>query len=388
MLSKEKGATPYPSKTQNITEYYKTSGIHRIPKRAEVLKNEELFQLYKKPKKDVKTEIAHMNDIEPKAVLQADLLYLPDDKGYKYALVCVDVGSGYTDAEPLKERDATAVLNAYKKITNREPLKGSPHFILQTDSGSEFRGVFATYIKKQGVYQRYGKVGRSRQQAFAEQRNKVIGQALFTRMLGQELLTDVEDTQWTNHLKNVIKYYNIFQKNKNKEKKKNVDKAPYIPKDTVLLSIGQPVRVMLDKPVDTFERKLIGNFRATDIRWSRKISYISNIIIDNGQPALYQLDNQKTPAYTINQLQPIDEKNIREPPGYLTVEGDLANYTFIVKNIVDKRKIKNKIEYLIRWKGYPDRKDYTWEKKEELVKNPLIKKEIEAYENKNKEMVS
>ena len=55
---------------------------------------------------------------EPKAVLQADLLYLPDDKGYKYALVCVDVGSGYIDAEQLKERDATTVLNAYKKITN------------------------------------------------------------------------------------------------------------------------------------------------------------------------------------------------------------------------------------------------------------------------------
>ena len=55
---------------------------------------------------------------------------------------------------------------------------------------------------------------------------------------------------------------------------------------------------------------------------------------------------------------------------------------------MDKRKIKKRIEYLIRWKGYPDRKDYTWEKKEELVKNPLIKKDIEVYENKNKEMVS
>ena len=70
----------------------------------------------------------------------------------------------------------------------------------------------------------------------------MIGQALFTRMLGQELLTDVEDTQWTNHLKNVIKYYNIFQKNKNKEKKKNVDTAPYITKDTILLSIGHSTR--------------------------------------------------------------------------------------------------------------------------------------------------
>ena len=105
MSSKEKGAPTHPSKTKNTTfinEYYTTSGINKIPiKRAEVLKNEELFQLYKKPKKDAKKEIAHMNGIEPKAILQADLLYLPDDKGYKYALVCVDVGSGYTDAEPV-----------------------------------------------------------------------------------------------------------------------------------------------------------------------------------------------------------------------------------------------------------------------------------------------
>ena len=154
MPPKKKPATPpttrgvqQPNGTQSddyITQYYKTSGLKKIPKRAEVLKNEELFQLYKKPKKDKRAEIAHMNDIEPKAVLQADLLYLPDDKGYKYALVCVDVGSGYTDAEPLKERDAKAVLDAYKKITSREPLKGCPHYILQTDNGSEFYGVFAT----------------------------------------------------------------------------------------------------------------------------------------------------------------------------------------------------------------------------------------------------
>ena len=101
-----------------------------------------------------------------------------------------------------------------------------------------------------------------------EQRNKVIGHALFTRMVGQELLTDVEDTQWTNHLKSVIKYYNIYQKEKNKRKESRVEGAPYLPKDTILLSIGQPVRVMLDKPVDTFGRKLMGNFRATDVRWS------------------------------------------------------------------------------------------------------------------------
>ncbi len=58
-----------------ITEYYKTSGLSKIPRQAEVL-----FQLYKKSKKDTKKEVAHMNNIEPKAVLQADLLYLLEDK--------------------------------------------------------------------------------------------------------------------------------------------------------------------------------------------------------------------------------------------------------------------------------------------------------------------
>ena len=161
-MPKKKTITPSNATPHNtfITDYYKTSGLKKIPKRADVLKHEELFQLYKKPKKDKKGEVAHMNAIEPKAVLQADVLYLPDDNGYKYALVCVDVGSGYTDAEPLRERDAKAVLDAYKKITSREPLKGCPHYILQTDNGSEFHSVFATYIKKKGILQRYGKAGR------------------------------------------------------------------------------------------------------------------------------------------------------------------------------------------------------------------------------------
>ena len=76
-----------------------------------------------------------------------------------------------------------------------------------------------------------------------------------------------------------------------------------------------------------------------------KISHVSNIIIDDGQPILYQVDGHKTPAYTFNQLQPIAEKHIQDPRGELTVEGNLSDYTFVVKDIEDKRKVKNKIEY-------------------------------------------
>lgn len=361
-----------------IEDYYKTGGLVKSKGKNKLLKNEELYQLYKKPKKDTTKEVPHMQDIEANAVMQCDLLYLPDDRNYKYALVCVDVGSGLTDAEPLKERDAAAVLAAFKKITSREPLKNSPTYILQSDSGSEFKGVFAKYINSLGVSIRYGKAGRSRQQAYVEQRNKIIGQALFHRMTAQEILTEEQSNHWTSRLKVVIKAINKYIAEK-KPATTPKSREPYIPKGTIMLSVGQPVRVMLDKPEDTFQNKLHGTFRSSDIRWSRAISHVSNIIIDDNEPILYQLDGKPSPAYTFNQLQVVDVDNLQAPRGDLVVEGTPS--TFVVQAIKDKRKEKNKIEYLIQWKGYPDPTTYTWEKRTELLQKPKIKAMIEKYDN-------
>ena len=363
-----------------IEQYYTDSGIVKIPHRAKVLKDQELYQLYKKPKKDHGQEIPHMQDIKPKAILQADLLYLPEDGGYKYALVVVDISTGYTDAEPLKTREAATVLAAFKKITNREPLKGCPTYLLQCDNGVEFKGVFAKYIQSLGVGIRYGKVGRSRQQSYVEQRNKVIGQALFHTMIAQELLTEEECKNWTKRLKVVIKALNAYIK----ERKPVVVPAkstPYIPKGTILLSVGQPVRIMLDKPEDTFGKKLHGTFRSSDIRFERKISHISNIIIDDNEPVLYQVDGNQSPAYTYNQLQPVDVDKLEAPVGKLVVEGTPS--TYIVQAIKGKRKEKNKIEYLVEWKGYPLKNDWTFEQRTELMKKPKIKAMIDKYESNN-----
>lgn len=361
-----------------IEEYYKSGGLIKKTKaNTKLLKNEELYQLLKKPKKDKGKEIPHMEKIEDFSVMQCDILYLPNDNGFKYALVCVDVGSGLTDAEALKERNAETTLKAFKKITNRKPLKDAPKYILQVDSGSEFKGVFADYIKSKGITIRVGLVGRSRQQALAESRNKTIAQGLFHRQTAQELLTEKPSTEWVDHLKTIIKIINKFQSKKLKAKTTD---EPYIPKKTVMLSIGQPVRVQLDKPEDTAGRKLIGTFRATDIRWSRKLSKITNIIIDNDEPVMYQVDD-KSVSYTFNQLQPVNEEKLQEPIGELVIQGKQSQY--VVKAIKGKRKNKGKIEYQIQWKGYPKEKDYTWEKRTELIKNPLIKTLIDKYDSEN-----
>ena len=72
---------------------------------------------------------------------QADLLYLPtDEKGYKYLLVVIDIGSGIMDARPLKVRDGNTVLKAFQDIYIKHKYLNQPKFI-QTDNGSEFKSV-------------------------------------------------------------------------------------------------------------------------------------------------------------------------------------------------------------------------------------------------------
>ena len=46
---------PPPTQKSFIDDYYKTMGLKKIPKpRGDVLKHQELYQLYKTPKKDTK----------------------------------------------------------------------------------------------------------------------------------------------------------------------------------------------------------------------------------------------------------------------------------------------------------------------------------------------
>ena len=81
-------------------------------------------------------------------------------------------------------------------------------------------------------------------QALVESRYKTIGQALFhRRMSAQEIvLTDEQSNHRVKRLPVVLKVINEYQKERQKNKLVN---EPFIPKDTVMLSIGQPVRVQL-----------------------------------------------------------------------------------------------------------------------------------------------
>ena len=93
----------------------------------------------------------------------ADLVFLPTDKfGYKFLLVVVDLADDEFDVEPLKHKDADAVLKGFKNMFKRGYIK-KPYASLTTDAGTEFRGVFQDYLFNESIYHKTTRVGRHKQ---------------------------------------------------------------------------------------------------------------------------------------------------------------------------------------------------------------------------------
>lgn len=284
-----------------------------------MLKNEVLYNLYKKPKKDVGPNAPKFQPVQKGYVHQADLLFMPMDRGFRYILVVVDIGSRKTDAEPIKNKRNETVLKAFKKIYARKVLSLPKK--LEIDDGSEFKGTVSRYFKDNNVNIRVAKPGRHRQQAIVERKNQTIGKALHTAMSGQQLLTGKISRRWTHILPELIKAINNIPR----KKQKYIDKPTCEGDSCVLLDIGTKVRVLLDNPIETTGQKLAGRRRSSDIYWDPQIREIVNVVLQPNQPAMYQLNaikkehkklGREPVMYTKNQLQPV-QKNEKLPPKWI-----------------------------------------------------------------------
>jgi hypothetical protein len=341
-------------KEEDIKQYYKTFDLKKVKDKKNV-KDELIVQLYKKPKETVKTK---MKQLQRNDTHQLDLLYLPHDNGYKYALVGVDVGSRLCDAEPLKARSAKDVLTALKKMYTRKIL--SQPIRVTVDSGSEFKDVFRDFFEKEGVYLKVSAPNRHRQTGLVEARNKSIGTYLLKRMVAEELKTGNPSTEWVDELPKIVKRLNKRFEIKNPKPSDSTDLV--VNPNVELLDIGSTVRYPLDRPIDVVTKKPVDKkFRAGDPKMSLKPVKIVDIRLSSSNPPLYKLDNGVDTMYTGEALLKVDEANVKAPPASVQKK-------FVVEKIVGKRKHKGKIEYLIKWKDYPD-SDNTYEPYKKLVED-------------------
>ena len=337
-------------------KYYNLSGVS-----PELLKNEELFNLYRRPPKEKKSERPKVIAWKENSIQQSDLGEMPiDPKGYHYFLILVELSRCRVDGEPIKNKDAQSVLDAFKIIFKRGRIN-PPTDRLEVDSGKEFNNelVRNLFINTIGVLMRFGEPGRHRQQSFAERAIQEIEGPLFARMTAQEKLTGVTSVEWSEDFHDIVDKVDIRWQ---REPPRMPEGPPKVNKNTELLPEGTRVRVRLYDPISILGKKLHGKFRTGDIRWDPKIRIIKKLMLSPEQPPTYLLDGPQGRlkvsrcAYTRKELQVVPEHE--NSPPISVIRGKPSHY--LAEKILGLRIRKGQLQYLVKWKHYPE-SEATWE---------------------------
>jgi hypothetical protein len=301
-----------------------------------------------------------------------DLLMLPETKeGFKYLLVCVDLGDSEFDIEPIKNKEPKTILNAFKAMFKRPYIK-KPYASVQTDLGSEFKGVFHKYLYDESVLHKTAVPNRHSQMSTVENLNKNIGRFLNGYMNTKEQQTGQQYKEWTDVLHTVRDLYNEHKKKKTEnahtQKYQQSVNFTALSKTEPRFSIGDVVYYVSNTPLDALGKKQPTNaFRTGDRRWNINTRKITSIVYPMGKvPYRYMLEGLDNVSFTDNELM-LSENN---------------QSTYDVKDILDKRKTKGRIEYLVYWKGYK-KSDATWVSRQSLIEDGLTEY-IKQYEKNKK----
>jgi hypothetical protein len=342
--------------------------INKILEELKVIKNvddnNEIVNLLKTPKKEPPKQMPHHRASSKNYTHNIDLLFLPEDQGFNYLLVVVDIGTKLTDAEPLKSKSSAEVRDALKKIYKRKIL--SLPKVIQHDAGGEFEKDFHKHFSKiTSIFKTVA--GRHRQNAVVEAKNKQFGAILNTKMLAEEMANEDTNKEWVDIIPQLVQKINKYFEQK--PYKTDIDK-PIITNSVSenMLPIGTVVRYKLDNPVDYVAgSKLHGTFRTSDLRWSKTKHTITNVILNPDTPPLYQLDDNGKVAYTIYQLQVVKPDEIKP-----------TSEKFYAQEVLSEKKIKGKIFYEILWED----KSKTFEPRTEMIKQ--IPDMVKEYQQKIK----
>lgn len=274
------------------------------------IKKSKLNELFTIPKIDKGDDIPHIkrNIFEPHLFHQCDILFLPTSQfGYKYCLVCVDVYNSKLDAVPLKKKTGSAVVKGLETIYIKHDILELP-LTIQFDSGKEFKNKeVQELMKKLKTDVKYTLTNRHRQNSAVENANYRLGLIIMKYQAVKEIEKKKKVKSWHMYLDKIIEFLN-----------KKVSKVyEYDPFDDItgnqdiveLLEVGDKVRKILDYPITAHDdKKIIGKFRAGDIRFSKDIFKIKHIILNPSMPPLYMINKSNTEdidssvAYTRNQL--------------------------------------------------------------------------------------
>lgn len=296
----------------------------------------------------------------------ADLLELPKTKqGFKWCLTVLDLANDTFDIEPLKNKESETTLKGLKNIFKREILK-KPKMSLTTDNGTEFKSVFHKYLIDEAINHKQTHPYRHKQIANVESLNKQLGRLFNGYMNAKEKQTGKRYNEWTDIIEIVREDLNKIRIKQLPENIFKIKPPEFDLTANPKFKEGDIVYYALDYPQDALGNKQdTAQFRMGDHRFSTVPKKIIKLLMLPRSPTFrYMLEGIKDTSYGENELM---------------LAKDQVSTKFEVKKVIGKKRVKNKIYYLIWWKGYK-KALATWESKAELLEDGL-EDEIEAYES-------
>jgi hypothetical protein len=294
---------------------------------------------------------------------QMDVLYLPEtDEGYKYLLNIIDLYTKKVDFEPLKSIKQIDIIKALDNIYKRKILR-LPFLLMSSDNGKEFGADVSKYFYKKNIGYKRSEPYKHSQNAVIEAFNREMSKILNLYMFYKEREEGHIYKNWSDIIEDLRGILNEDKKPKkfNMDEEIKMFKTPY---KNNKFNIGDLVYYKSQVPLNSFfEPQPTKNFRKGDIRYNQPKKIINIFLYPRGI-IKYKLEGVNRTVYDENDLLKADEKNIK----------------YIVEKIKGKKTIKNKVHYLIKWKGY---KEETYEPKTSLIKDGF-KEHIDKYEKENK----
>jgi hypothetical protein len=309
---------------------YSGSSVHSVKN---WLSSQDAYTLHKPIRKKFvrrKTFSKGINDL-----FQADLADMQNlaryNDNFRYLLTCICVFSKFAFAIPVKDKRAASIADAFEKIFSQR----TPNFI-QTDRGTEFLNHEVQRKFQKYNVKHYWSFNDDIKCSICERFNRTIKGKIF------HYLTHRNTDRWVDVIDELVKSYNnSFHRTigmspieVNSENEDEVAKRMYPPKPKLewKYKIGDKVRITKYKHV--LQKGYLPN-------WTEEIFTIT----------------ERFPTfpvtYRVTDLSGDDIKGkFYEPELQLITKTDDA---YIVEKVLKTRKRNGKLEYFVKWRGYPDK---------------------------------
>lgn len=303
--------------------------------------------------------------LHPDHTWQADILFLPElgnaNKKFACVLVVIDVVSRFAWAQEMKSKSGLetteAFINILKRSSPRVPQK------LQTDKGTEFYNKHFKALMKKNAIVLYS----------TESDNKAAIAERFVRTLKELIYRYLEHsgtTKYVDQLQNLLQTYNSTYH-------KTIGMSPSEVKEENLNRVlGTLYSHLWQSPARKLKFKIGDKVRLSNLKhpfrkgykgyWTNEIFTVSSV---SGSPLnhLYEVTDYKNKRIKGR----FYEKELQKA----SISDEDKSVYWRVEKIMRKKRVGNKLMYLIKWIGYADP---TWEKAENVADIVDLRKRDEA----------